>query len=304
MSKTIVIAYDGSSFADAAIDDLKRAGLGEDVKALLVVVPDRWMLELPTTDSEADAATRGSVAEAEGFARQGYDRLKENFPTWNVEAFVHPLSPAEAVLAVAEHRGAELVVVGSRGRNAVGRLLLGSVSQTLLHNAPCSVRIGRAHSGGGAAPLRLVVGMDGGSDAQRALEEIGNRAWPSGTAIRLVAVVGAPIFPYAPNVGFDMTGWPEGIPIEVRSKMEEFADAAAKKLIEKGLLAEAVVREGGVAPTLLEDAHEWGADAIFIGARGHRLVERILLGSVSSTVAARANCTVEVVRGEGIGSGE
>jgi nucleotide-binding universal stress UspA family protein len=47
---------------------------------------------------------------------------------------------------------------------------------------------------------------------------------------------------------------------------------------------------------LLGEAESWGADCIFVGARGMGRVERFMLGSVSSAVAARAQCSVEIVR--------
>ena len=54
---------------------------------------------------------------------------------------------------------------------------------------------------------------------------------------------------------------------------------------------------GSIAKSLLlEEAERWGADCIFVGARGLNRLERLLLGSVSTAVAARARCSVEVVR--------
>jgi len=47
---------------------------------------------------------------------------------------------------------------------------------------------------------------------------------------------------------------------------------------------------------IVEEAASWNADCIFLGARGHSRLERFLLGSVAAAVAARATCTVEVVR--------
>jgi nucleotide-binding universal stress UspA family protein len=47
---------------------------------------------------------------------------------------------------------------------------------------------------------------------------------------------------------------------------------------------------------LIGEAERWSADAIMIGAKGHRILERVLIGSVSTSVTARAHCTVEVVR--------
>ena len=65
---------------------------------------------------------------------------------------------------------------------------------------------------------------------------------------------------------------------------------------ENGLHVSSVVREGDPKRVLIEEAEKWGADCIYIGAKGHRFMERMLLGSVSYAVAARAHCSVEVVR--------
>ena len=50
------------------------------------------------------------------------------------------VSPAEAILAVAQRTSADLIVVGNRGMTGVSRML-GSVPNTISHRAPCSVAI-------------------------------------------------------------------------------------------------------------------------------------------------------------------
>lgn len=52
-------------------------------------------------------------------------------------------SPQQVIVEVAEHWGADLIVMGSRGLNAWNRLLLGSVSNAVVHHAKCSVEIVR-----------------------------------------------------------------------------------------------------------------------------------------------------------------
>ena len=73
-------------------------------------------------------------------------------------------------------------------------------------------------------------------------------------------------------------------------------ETSADKLRAAGLTASTVIRKGNPKHVLVEEAEEWGADSIFVGAKGVRGVDRFLLGSVSSAVAARAPCSVEVVR--------
>ncbi len=49
--------------------------------------------------------------------------------------------PAEEIVSVARHKGYDHIVMGSRGRSLVRELLLGSVSEEVLHHAPCAVTI-------------------------------------------------------------------------------------------------------------------------------------------------------------------
>ena len=79
---------------------------------------------------------------------------------------------------------------------------------------------------------------------------------------------------------------------EVRQTFEP----AAGKLREVGLDAAVMIRRGSPADEIVDEAKTWGVDCIFVGAKGTRGIGRLLVGSVSSAVSARANCSVEVVR--------
>ena len=78
--------------------------------------------------------------------------------------------------------------------------------------------------------------------------------------------------------------------------MSKTLEAMAAPLRTRGLTVSSVIREGDPKHVLLDEAEHWGADCLFVGARGLSRVERFLLGSVSAAVAARAHCSVEVVR--------
>ena len=62
-------------------------------------------------------------------------------PACDVETFAREGDPADAILDVAEERGADLIVVGNKGMTGAKRFLLGSVPNKVSHHAPCSVLI-------------------------------------------------------------------------------------------------------------------------------------------------------------------
>ncbi|MER7818280.1 universal stress protein [Streptomyces sp. NPDC096153] len=147
----VVVGIDGSPSSYAALRwAVRHAGLiGATVDAVAAYeLPGAHGWSAPAVDTEFDAeeAKRGLVEEVRKV-------LGETGETQVHERLVHG-NPAEALLIAAE--GAELLVVGSRGRGGFARMLLGSVSQQVSQHAPCPVVIVRPDvkvggSGAGAA---------------------------------------------------------------------------------------------------------------------------------------------------------
>src|SRR5262249_60382041 len=84
--------------------------------------------------------------------------------------------------------------------------------------------------------------------------------------------------------------------IEESARVEAAVDGDVARLNDVGLKAESGIEEGVPKDVLVRGAENWGADCIFLGARGRGRLERFLIGSVSSAVVARAHCSVEVTR--------
>lgn len=100
-------------------------------------------------------------------------------------------SPAWALVLKASELKSDLVVVGAHGHTVLGgRLILGSVSQRVLYEARCSVRVARdGRRRDVYGPVRIVVGMDGSTDAEAAVEAVAAREWPEGSEARLISVL-------------------------------------------------------------------------------------------------------------------
>jgi nucleotide-binding universal stress UspA family protein len=312
-----MIAYDGSAHADAALDDLRRAGLPREAEALIVSVGDDLVSAYsPVAEAAGTALTSGRVIpavavakeqalrlpeEALGFAERARDRVLSYFPEWEVRTRVLEGSPSVELLRKAEEWEPDLVVVGSQGRTALGRFFLGSVSKSLATGVRGSVRVGRRGAvKEDAAPVRLVVGVDGSDGARWAVFAVAMRAWPVGTEVRLVVVDDRSALTRAadvrPRLEEMFTGGDKDPPINAHL----MAEGARMVLADAGLNASVEAREGDPRRVLLDEARGWAADSIFVGSRGlGSLDESSGLGGVASALVTNAACSVEVVRPDG-----
>jgi nucleotide-binding universal stress UspA family protein len=304
----ILIGYDGSDCAEAAIKDLGLAGLPDSAEAIVITVADVFLP--PPVDKEIDNTFPFYVPEgvkrahehaarelgkARALAQEALALVKKSFPGWSVNSEACADSPAWAIISRADEWKPDLVVVGAQGHTVMGgRLILGSVSQRVLYESRSSVRVARSSGKASDSPVRIIIGLDGSADAERAVSAVVGRTWPKGSEVRIVIAVDTVMQittdPGTPSV----VKW-----VETDSGwewIEKAFEASTEKLRRTGLSASVFIRKGSPQHVLIDEAENWGADSVFVGAKGMRGIDRILLGSISAAVAARAPCSVEVVR--------
>ncbi len=279
----ILIAYDGSACSDAALQDLRRAGLPTAAEAVVLTAADVFLppadeelpggpaVRIPELERHTRERAEKAVNEARAFAERAAEQIKADFSDWRVKVEVDCDTPAWGVIKTAYRLGVDLIVVGAHRHSvAGGRLILGSTSQRVLYDAGRPVRVARCPDGRREGPVRIIVGFSGTPDAEEAINAVAARTWPEGSEARLVIAGHGP--------GRDSTS------------------AAAGRLRAAGLSVSEFVREGDPAHVLIAEAEGWDADSIFVGTRGLHGFQHLLHGSVSAAVAAGARCSVEVVR--------
>jgi len=309
----ILIGYDGSDCADAALDDLAQAGLPVTSEAHLMSVAEVWLPPPPPSayeiveearhaNSPAElqrdfAKTCAAAKEALVLAERACDRVQGRFPNWKVSASSSCGSAAWELVARADEWKPDLIVVGSHGRTALGRFVLGSVSQRVLTEARCSVRIARGRVEEPNFPVRIIVGTDGSEASEEAVKAVAVRNWPAGSEVKVVLVddplapefLGKIIRPLGETLAEDKR--------EEQAWVERISKRSKKLLQASGLKISCSVGFGDPKRELCKAAEDWGADSIFVGSAGFsNRFQRFVLGSVSAAVAARAHCSVEVVR--------
>jgi nucleotide-binding universal stress UspA family protein len=297
----VLIGYDGSEASDQAIDDLKWAGLPTKCEAIVLDAADVALMpasEVGWVQTDYYIAhSKEAVEQAQISANKAKERLQALFPAWDIKAEAHKESPLQALLNKADQWKANLLVVGAHGHSRLGRFL-GSTSQILLVHASCSLRVNRARLAKTRSQTRVVIGFDGSSGAQLAVQTVQNRNWSKETQIRIVSAISHRLV----EVGRVKHLVPPEIPRpgelenQERAAAIEMTEALTRQLRGRFSDVTTVVHDGDPKQIIVSEAQGWEADSIFVGARSLGQMRRFLLGSTSMAVAARAHCSVEVVR--------
>jgi len=284
----VLVATDGSSQARVGVETAVTfpwppGSTGHGVVArgtpvLTDASPDLWEALL-------------EVARAE--ARRAEGRLRHRWP--DAEVVVTDAPPVPGILSRARKTRARVIILGSRGLGAVGRLFLGSVSRTVVRRASCSVLVAR---GAVRDPRRFLLGVDGSPHARGAVAFVAGLRPVRGGRAHLIRVV-EPVRP--PSTGL--------MPARVRTLLTREAtelerehvaaaqrelETAGARLAKAGWRVKTEVRMGRPLEELL--AASKGADVLVVGARGVGAIERLLLGSVAEGAVTRAVVPVLVVR--------
>ena len=309
----ILVGYDGSESADAALHDLQRAGLPHEAEALIVSVADVMMatssnneiFERALTSRRvisslllAQKQTERVLLEAKAFTTKASERVRSYFPGWHVRAEVVAGQPSQQLIRKADEWKPDLIVVGSHGHSALGRFILGSVSKRVVTDSHRSVRVARGPVlSEPSKPPRLVIGVNGSVEAEHAVRAVGRRAWPDGTEVRIIAVDDGTSPARLAHVLPTTTALIRGSNQETALAAHRMVEWAENELRVIGLNVSVTLDKGDPQRELLHEAQKWNADSIFVGGRSfNNAFERLRLGSVATGLVTRANCSVEVVR--------
>jgi nucleotide-binding universal stress UspA family protein len=139
--------------------------------------------------------------------------------------------------------------------------------------------------------MRVLFATDGSTDARAAAAFLSRLPLAAGSRVRIVSVIEPrPSRLDLPGVQdyYDAVAV-EGARIVDEARMSLSASAPVEAAVLAGIPRDEIVRE----------ATDWESDLVVLGARGLNLVDAWLLGSVSLTVARRAECAVLIVKGAG-----
>jgi nucleotide-binding universal stress UspA family protein len=274
----LLVGYDGSEGGRDALELARVLGEAAGASFLVVTVLPYGPLPIPYEILDEEEAER---------AQPLFEEAKRRLGGLEVETRAFGGGSAVGVINdLAEQEEVETIVVGSPHRGPVGRTLIGSVADGLLHGAPCEVIVApRGYAAEEHGPFRAIaVAYDDTEEAKAALARAEAIALECRATI-VVFTVSAPPAVVPGAAGYTPTIPPQAGAIVTRTV----------RGVDERLAATGRALSGVPGPAIVEACEEAGADLLVSGSRHYGPMLRVLLGSVSTQLAHKAACPVLVV---------
>lgn len=207
--------------------------------------------------------------------------------------------PAEEIVRVAEREKCDLIAMSTHGRNALGRGILGSVTDKIIHSShlpTLTITPERAeeYRKDGAAISRVLVPLDGSEAAESALpyvEQLARKLALDIVLVRVVNIAGgfAPYMDGYPNKGY------AGLESDIEADATKYLHGIAKGLNSRGLKVEWKILMGVTAQSIIGLARETSQDIIVLTTRGRSGITRWIIGSVAEALVRASGDPVLVI---------
>lgn len=292
----ILVAIDSSAATHAALAATlaRRWPEGTDFR-VLTVIPGNLR----------DKFSGGRISPDIFRAHRLIDRATSEIEACNEDSIVtgeiDAGNPTQSITRGADVWPADLVIVGSHERGPLETLFMGSVSKSVMHKANCSVLVARnlVETPTGCSPMnRVMLAIDDSPYSKAAVDSVLRSMWPENTRFYILSVSSPMYSGFAYEPSAMAVSWALEYQEERHREVEEMVLGVSRQF--EGTFGsgnvECGVIEGHPEDVILKTARDWGAHLIVVGSHGRPDVAKRFLGSVSQTVAMKADCSVQIVR--------
>jgi nucleotide-binding universal stress UspA family protein len=258
-----------------------------------------WVLASETGFSAAEAQRLSAVDRAQLTAE--LQRFASTAGTSNVEIefMVDEGDVPATIVSASQSTKADLIVLGTHGRSGVARIVLGSVTEHVLHLAPCPVLAVPPRASASAAIPRLfghiLVATDFSDAAAASLTYALSLAQEASSRLTLLHVVEPPALGDEDEWAARAAGIPSVVDAMKASAARQLAAAIPASARDWCRVTERI-EVGRPHREILRVAAEEGAGIVVLGAHGYGVLERVFFGSTAHHVVRRAPCPVLAVR--------
>ena len=300
--KTIVVPLDGSAIAEQVLPHVRQlASILAARVHLIQVISDAEAAHVLSHDGNLlrELGSQSSIEEG-GTQRIG-DLLSQHAEIYlaahaaalheagvDVEIMVRDGSPAEQIIAAAEHDKDAVIAMATHGYSGLRRWAMGSVADKVLHAATAPVFLVRAiaQPPASARPWkRILVPLDGSALAEQALPLAITLARRTQAELMLLHVA-VPLVDYVPGLSPFSRPIPTSIafPDLLREQAQQQLATTIKRFATRDVAMTPVVLFGYAAETIVDAAIERQADLIVMATHGYSGLRRWTLGSVADKV--------------------
>lgn len=207
--------------------------------------------------------------------------------------------PAEMIIEVAEAEGADLIAMSTHGRNMIGRGLMGSVTDKVLHATSIpmvtiSPDKAKIYGGGGNGISNLIVPLDGSEQAEAVLPYVEEMAVKMSLDVLLVRVLrlGGAYAAYSEGMAY----WGDSAVDEaLEAEIKDYLEVIAGRLRAKEIKVAWKIMRGAPAICITDLARDTSNDMIVMTTHGRSGLTRWMLGSVAEGVIRATGDPVMVI---------
>ena len=306
----VLVAVDSSAGSRAAVDSIlcRAWPVGTKFMVLTVVEPfepdgpeegenDR----LTTWSSYVEHVKSTNVNKGQELVNVESETIQTALPDCIVETRVVEGYPRETIPEEARSWPADVVVLGTNRKGLVKRIILGSVSQSVLYDCNCAVEVvpSCALSQSVQRVSNVIVALDHSEHSRWVLEATAARPWSDGTTIRLLSVFSSVLMSQgeASAVHMEEVIGEERRQVAVlKNWLKEMRDRLSDS-VGPSVHVDLEVLDGDARVRIIDYAQNWPADLIVMGSHGRTGFSRLLMGSVSHSVLLHSPCAVEILKG-------
>jgi nucleotide-binding universal stress UspA family protein len=296
----ILVPLDGSATAEAVLPYAQAFAAGFKTSVELLSVLDIGAMATHLSADKVpqlNAIMANEEKKSTTYLANVAKNLFSRFPT---ECRIVRGNPAETILETTSKDRDTLIAMATHGRSGVGRWVLGSVAEKVLHgtiNPMFLVRATAAKTTPQGIIDSIVVPLDGSSLAEQILPTVSNWAQALDVEVTLIRAFEFPASAYYGSEE-DLPNY-DAFREEARKQVAAYLKQKEEALVGKGVrTVSTVTLEGPAAAEIISYAQTAPRAVIAMTTHGRSGVRRWMLGSVTEKVVRHGDNPVLVVRGE------